>query len=112
MWGLTAEAQSAPQNELFTFQLMPGVQMQVKDTKLKELGYIAYDSTLKKVTSRGTVAKVWLHAMYYLWQEFELKAAYKAVADQVNDDGTVKHWPTMSDALDRLKALKQKYGVQ
>lgn len=83
--------------------------IKAENKNFKELGYAEYDSVQNTLITRLDQKYV----LYKLWQllgiECEIAAAAAAVAEQINDDGTVKEWPKLSDALDRWKIVKAKY---
>ena len=94
----------------FTINWQNPLVMRVNDTfNLKELAYLKYDSVTNTKVTRGNQNYVY----FGLWHEYllyyELATAADAVAEQINDDGTVKNWPLLSDALDRYKIVKLKY---
>lgn len=94
----------------FTINWQNPIEIRVNDTfNLKELGYLKYDTVANATVKRGNQNYVY----FGLWHEYmafhEIAIAADDVAAQINDDGTVKNWPLLSDALDRYKAIKLKY---
>lgn len=107
-----AHAQVAAKDHLCTVRTYPFFIKVEQTGTMKELAYVGVDTVTKIVTFRGDRTIALYHIGRWVVDETELDLAYAAVAAQINDDGTVKNWPLLSDALDRVKEIKKKWGIK
>lgn len=112
---LLANIVSGQNSNNYTYNIDRGNPIIVKVETIpdkKEAAYIKYDSATGVLVKRGDQKLIHFGFWYYLNSESQIASAAAAVALQINDDGTVKDWPRLSDALDRWKIIKQRYFNQ
>lgn len=82
------------------------------DSNRKELGYFKYNPVTNVVTTRGITK--WCFQFFvneFFLPMMELKGALDMIAEEINDDGTVKDLNRLKAAMLLYKSVKNKYGM-